>query len=63
MSIWQTRIEGREEIAQGTMAFRFEKPAGFSFKPGQAIDVILIEPPGPDAPSARHTFSVVSAPF
>ena len=63
MSIWQTRIEGREEIEQGTMAFRFEKPAGFSFKPGQAIDVILIEPPGPDAPSARHTFSVVSAPF
>lgn len=63
MSIYQTRIEGREEIAQGTMAFRFEKPAGFSFKPGQAIDVILIEPPGPDAPSARHTLSVVSAPF
>ena len=27
------------------MAFHFEKPNGFSFKPGQAIDVILVDPP------------------
>lgn len=45
------------------MAFHFEKPNGFSFKPGQAIDVILIKPPATDAQSARHTFSIVSAPF
>lgn len=54
---------GREEIAVGTMAFHFEKPAGFSFKPGQAIDLILMNPPSTEAASGRHAFSLVSAPF
>lgn len=63
MTTYKIRLEGREEIAAGTMAFHFEKPTGFSFKPGQAIDVVLIDPPTTDAQSARHTFSIVSAPF
>ena len=63
MSACLTRVEGREDVAQGTMAFRLMKPAGFSFKLGQAIDVNLIDPPGPDAASAHHTLSLVSAPF
>ena len=49
MTTYQVRLEGREEIAEGTMAFHFEKPTGFSFKPGQAIDVVLIDPPTIDA--------------
>lgn len=63
MRAHEVRLEGREEIAAGTMAFHFEKPAGFSFKPGQAIDLILMNPPSADAASGRHTFSLVSAPF
>lgn len=63
MTTYKIRLEGREEIAADTMAFHFEKPTGFSFKPGQAIDVVLIDPPTTDAQSARHTFSIVSAPF
>lgn len=63
MRIYDTRLEDRRAIAEGTMAFDLEKPAGFIFKPGQAIDVVLINPPGPDADSTRHTFSIVSAPF
>ncbi len=63
MTTHEVTLKGREEIAEGTMAFHFTKPTGFSFKPGQAIDVILIEPPATDAQSARHTFSIVSAPF
>lgn len=62
MSTYETRLEGREEIAEGTMAFHFEKPAGFRFKPGQALDVGLVDPSLPDAGSARHAFSIVSAP-
>jgi hypothetical protein len=31
--------------AEGTMAFRLSKPAGFRFKPGQAVDLALIDPP------------------
>jgi ferredoxin-NADP reductase len=63
MTTYEVRLEGREEIAEGTMAFHFEKPSGFSFKPGQAIDVVLINLPTTDPQSARHTFSLVNAPF
>ena len=63
MTIYESRLERREEIAEGTIAFHFEKPAGFTFKPGQAIDVILVDIPSADAQSARHTFSIVTAPY
>lgn len=58
-----TRLIGREPIAEGTMAFQLEKPAGFNFRAGQAFDVVLPDPPAGDAQSARHAFSIVSAPF
>ncbi|MGQ0656784.1 MAG: ferredoxin--NADP reductase [Chromatiales bacterium] len=63
MTAYEVKLKGREEVAEGTMAFHFEKPSGFSFKPGQALDVVLIDSPTADAQSARHTFSLVSAPF
>ncbi len=63
MRTYESRLERREEIAEGTMAFHFEKPAGFTFKPGQAIDVILVDTPSADAQSTRHTFSIVTAPY
>ena len=63
MTTHDSKLRGREKVAHGTMAFHFDKPAGFTFKPGQAIDVVLLEPPAGDAQSARHTFSIVSAPF
>lgn len=31
----QVKLKKKEEIAEGTMAFSFEKPDGFKFKPGQ----------------------------
>ena len=33
------RLISREEVAEGTMAFHFEKPSGFSFRAGQFADV------------------------
>src|SRR4030095_13358919 len=63
MTTHDVRLRKRDEIAEGTMAFHFDKPSSFSFKPGQAIDVVLANPPSADAPSGRHTFSLVSAPF
>ncbi|MBI2294478.1 MAG: FAD-dependent oxidoreductase [Betaproteobacteria bacterium] len=62
MPTYQVKLSGREQVAEGTMAFRFEKPAGFSFKPGQAVAFELIDPPAGDGQS-RRTFSLVSAPF
>lgn len=57
-----TRVLGSEAIADRTRAFHFARPAGFTFKPGQAIDVMLDG--AADATEAtRHTFSIASAPF
>ena len=54
MTIHQSTFRARKEVAQGTMAFHFEKPEGFTFKPGQAIDVILPDPSLSDAAGARR---------
>ncbi|MGE5385112.1 MAG: ferredoxin--NADP reductase [Betaproteobacteria bacterium] len=62
MSAYETRLAGSEEIASGTMAFHFEKPEGFEFKAGQAMDVILPAGAGIDAQNDTHTFSIVNAP-
>ncbi len=62
MSAYETRLAGSEEIAAGTMAFHFEKPADFEFKAGQAIDLILPCGAGVDAQNDTHTFSVANAP-
>jgi hypothetical protein len=32
------KLVDRQEIAEGTMAFRFEKPLGWTFEAGQSID-------------------------
>ena len=32
----------REEIAEGTMAFHFAKPADFQFRAGQSMDLTLL---------------------
>ncbi|MGH8431939.1 MAG: ferredoxin--NADP reductase [Solimonas sp.] len=44
------------------MAFQFERPDGFAFTAGQAVDIVLAESPTLQADALRHTFSVVSAP-
>jgi len=61
MSTFEARLEGRREVAAGTTAFCFSKPSGFNFNAGQAIDLILGDDPASNQ-SARHAFSIVSAP-
>ncbi len=61
MSAQHSTLLKRETVAEGTVAFHLQKPAGFEFKPGQAIDLILDDAQlGED--SRVHAFSVVSAP-
>jgi ferredoxin-NADP reductase len=57
------RLKGREQVAEGTVAFHFEKPAGFEFRAGQAMDVTLLDPPESDSEGNTRTFSIASAPF
>ncbi len=56
-------LVGREEVAEGTMAFHFARPANFNFKAGQALDLTLFSPPETDAEGNTRTFSIVSPPY
>jgi len=57
------RLLSRVEVAEGTMAFHFEKPSQFDFKPGQSADLTLSNPPETDAEGNTRTFSIASPPF
>jgi len=60
---YQSTLLGRTEVAEGTMAFQFEKPNDFVFKAGQYIDLTLSDSqPGPSN-GLTHTFSIASSPF
>lgn len=62
MSTHEVTLLRKETVARDTLAVAFNKPAGFSFKPGQAVDLTLIDPPETDAKGNRRAFSIVSAP-
>src|SRR3954467_10646391 len=54
------RLRATESLADGTQAFHFDKPEGFGFKPGQAVELLL---PNVAGAEAGHAFSLVNAPF
>lgn len=62
MAIHMVQLTRRENVADGTMAFHFEKPEGFQYKAGQFADFTLIEPPDTDAEGTIRGFSLASAP-
>lgn len=59
---YPSRLVGRQQVAEGTMAFQLERPRNFLFKPGQFIDLSLpgVRPDGSDG--LTHTFSIASSP-
>ena len=63
MPIYRTTLRRKEGIADGTMAFHFEKPGGFSFKAGQFGDFTLINPVETDTEGNTRGFSLASAPY
>jgi ferredoxin-NADP reductase len=63
MADQKSKLIRREEVAEGTMAFHFEKPSGFTFKAGQSADVTLVDPPDTDAEGNTRTFSIARPPF
>src|SRR6476661_880327 len=60
---YRSKLLSRVEIAEGTMAFDFEKPSQFDFRPGQSADVTLSSPPETDSEGNVRTFSIASSPF
>ena len=60
---YDSRLLSRVQVAEGTMAFHFEKPSHFEFTPGQASDLSLPNPPETDSEGNTRTFSIASSPF
>jgi ferredoxin-NADP reductase len=58
----RVKLKHRELVARQTVAFYFEKPRGFQFKPGQFVDLTLIDPTETDEEGNKRSFSIASAP-
>ena len=63
VSTYASKLLNRADAGEGTMAFHFERPPGFNFKPGQSADLTLLDPPETDSEGNVRTFSIASAPF
>jgi len=59
---FEAALIGRDLVAEGTMAFRFAKPADWTYRAGQFIDITLLDPPETDAEGNTRGFSISSAP-
>lgn len=55
-------LVSRQTVAEGTAAFRFEKPSGWTFQAGQFVDMTLPAPSETDAEGDTRAFSIASAP-
>ena len=62
MATFETQLVRRELVAEGTMAFYFEKPSTFRHQAGQSLTMTLINPPETDEEGDTRTFTVASAP-
>lgn len=62
MPVYQSKLRSREQVAEGTMAFHFERPAGFDFQGGQSVDMTMLNPPETDDEGNTRSFSIASPP-
>lgn len=60
--VYSVRLKSRSEVAERTLEFRFDKPAGMTFKAGQFMDLTLTDAPETDAEGNTRGFSINSAP-
>ena len=58
-----SRLEYREEICEGTIAFGLQRPTGFRFRAGQYVEITLIKAAKRDIGGDTRTLSIASAPF
>lgn len=59
---YTVKLNKREAVAEGTTAFYFDKPADFTFKAGQFIEMTLLDPPETDAEGNSRAFTIASGP-
>ncbi|WP_345797023.1 FAD-dependent oxidoreductase [Castellaniella sp. MT123] len=63
MTTYDVKLLGKREVAEGTMEFTLEKPAGLDVRAGQFCDIKLPSPEGTPKHDGMHGFSFVNAPF
>ncbi len=63
MNTFRSKLLRHEPVAEHTVAWHFEKPKGFQFRPGQYVDLTLLNPPETDAEGTARSFTVASAPY
>jgi len=61
-SAYQVTLKKRQEVAKGTMALYFDRPAAFTFKAGQFIDLSLPDLSVSDPQGHTRAFTLANAP-
>jgi ferredoxin-NADP reductase len=61
--VFMAKLKSRQDVAEGTTAFCFDKPVDWTFVAGQFIDMTLLAPAETDAEGDTRGFSIASAPF
>src|SRR6266581_7640237 len=59
---YEVALNEKKQLAEGTIAFIFEKPNGFHFQAGQHIRMTLLNPPETDSEGTSRFFSLANAP-
>ncbi len=59
---YEVALKEKKRLAEGTIAFVFEKPNGFHFKAGQHIRMTLMNPPETDSEGNSRFFSLANSP-
>ena len=59
---FEAALVDRDLVADRTMAFRFAKPADWTYRAGQFVDITLLDPPETDSEGNTRGFSISSAP-
>src|SRR5258706_4580598 len=62
MAVFEVALKEKKHLAEGTIAFVFEKPNRFHFQAGQHIRMTLIDPPETDSEGESRFFSLANAP-
>ena len=62
MPRFTSKLIDRTQVADGTLAFAFERPAGFDFVAGQYLTITLPDPLYTDEKGNSRTFSIASPP-
>ena len=63
MTSQRTRLLHKEESADSTMNFHFEKPESMTYTAGQYLHWTLVDPPETDDKGTMRAFTLASAPF